>query len=260
MLLYLFYTTGKGASVVGLIAVVGLPCRLVALSLLLQIQLQQDHFFTRDYEVAYVVGRESNGCLLFGISGTTRTSLIVTIGPSPHHRGETVSTILFGQREDNMCASEELAKVEKLLENEMSLRRAAEVEMQRHLDRLGSGNSFSRAHTLMLQGRHSQIKGVDNGLKSSSNSLFEQEVRLAPHMGNLVNIYKSMEVASGISIFVSQNVPSTNISSDIEIIPQDLLKKYITYAKLNVFPRLHDADMDKLIHVYAELRRESSVR
>ncbi|KAM7277024.1 hypothetical protein ACFE04_018890 [Oxalis oulophora] len=31
-------------------------------------------------------------------SGTARTSLIVTIGPSPRHRGETASTILFGQR------------------------------------------------------------------------------------------------------------------------------------------------------------------
>ncbi|KZV23867.1 armadillo repeat-containing kinesin-like protein 2 [Dorcoceras hygrometricum] len=30
--------------------------------------------------------------------GTSRTSLIVTIGPSPRHRGETASTILFGQR------------------------------------------------------------------------------------------------------------------------------------------------------------------
>lgn len=39
-----------------------------------------------------------------------------------------------------------------------------------------------------------------------------------------------------------------------------MLKKYITYAKLNVFPRLHDADLDKLTQVYAELRRESSVR
>lgn len=44
-----------------------------------------------------------------------------------------------------------------------------------------------------------------------------------------------------------------------QVIPQDLLKKYITYAKLNVFPRLHDADLDKLTHVYAELRKESSV-
>lgn len=44
------------------------------------------------------------------------------------------------------------------------------------------------------------------------------------------------------------------------MLPQDLLRKYITYSKLNVFPRLHDADLDKLTHVYAELRRESSVR
>lgn len=47
--------------------------------------------------------------------------------------------------------------------------------------------------------------------------------------------------------------------SFVQILPQDLLKKYLTYAKLNVFPRLHDADLDKLTHVYAELRRESSV-
>ncbi|GMH23361.1 hypothetical protein Nepgr_025204 [Nepenthes gracilis] len=45
---------------------------------------------------------------------------------------------------------------------------------------------------------------------------------------------------------------------DHEIIPQDLLKKYITYAKLNVFPKFKDSDMEKLTSVYAELRRESS--
>ncbi|KAJ6428506.1 hypothetical protein OIU84_023844 [Salix udensis] len=45
---------------------------------------------------------------------------------------------------------------------------------------------------------------------------------------------------------------------DSEILSQDLLKKYITYAKLNIFPRFHDSDMEKLTQVYAELRRESS--
>ncbi|GAB4841999.1 hypothetical protein Ancab_011958 [Ancistrocladus abbreviatus] len=61
------------------------------------------------------------------------------------------------------------------------------------------------------------------------------------------------------SISISQEDPEQySLHADPEIIPQDLLKKYITYAKLNVFPRLHDADMDKLAHVYAELRRESS--
>ncbi|CAI0413983.1 unnamed protein product, partial [Linum tenue] len=30
--------------------------------------------------------------------GTARTSLVITVGPSPRHRGETASTIMFGQR------------------------------------------------------------------------------------------------------------------------------------------------------------------
>ncbi|KAB5573292.1 hypothetical protein DKX38_000486 [Salix brachista] len=45
---------------------------------------------------------------------------------------------------------------------------------------------------------------------------------------------------------------------DSEVLSQNLLKKYITYAKLNIFPRFHDSDMEKLTQVYAELRRESS--
>ncbi|XP_068322017.1 protein BREAST CANCER SUSCEPTIBILITY 1 homolog [Pyrus communis] len=39
-----------------------------------------------------------------------------------------------------------------------------------------------------------------------------REVRPAPHMDNLVSIYKSMEDASGINIFVTQNAPSTKSS------------------------------------------------
>ncbi|CAN1159255.1 DNA replication licensing factor MCM2 [Linum perenne] len=53
------------------------------------------------------------------------------------------------------------------------------------------------------------------------------------------------------------NQPTTG-PVDPDIIPQDMLKKYLSYAKLNVFPRLHDADMEKLTQVYAELRRESA--
>ncbi|CAB4263881.1 unnamed protein product [Prunus armeniaca] len=61
------------------------------------------------------------------------------------------------------------------------------------------------------------------------------------------------------------NMPLSNSEEDTsdspvdpEILSQDMLKKYLTYAKLNVFPRLHDADLEKLTLVYAELRRESS--
>lgn len=40
------------------------------------------------------------------------------------------------------------------------------------------------------------------------------DVRPAPHMDSLVNIYKSMEVASGANIFVSQSVPSKKLSGN----------------------------------------------
>ncbi|KAJ6949406.1 hypothetical protein NC651_003408 [Populus alba x Populus x berolinensis] len=33
---------------------------------------------------------------------------------------------------------------------------------------------------------------------------------------------------------------------DPELLSQDLLKKYITSAKLNIFPRFHDSDMEYL--------------
>ncbi|CAI5470447.1 unnamed protein product [Closterium sp. Yama58-4] len=44
---------------------------------------------------------------------------------------------------------------------------------------------------------------------------------------------------------------------DPDVIPQDLLRKYVTYARQNVFPRMHDADADKIALVYADLRRQS---
>lgn len=37
------------------------------------------------------------------LTGTARTSLVITIGPSPRHRGETTSTIMFGQRVGYGC-------------------------------------------------------------------------------------------------------------------------------------------------------------
>ncbi|EOX94159.1 Minichromosome maintenance family protein isoform 1 [Theobroma cacao] len=57
----------------------------------------------------------------------------------------------------------------------------------------------------------------------------------------------------------SESQEETEVSArPDEILPQELLRKYVTYAKLNVFPRFHDKDMAKLTKVYADLRRESS--
>ncbi|EXB52669.1 Armadillo repeat-containing kinesin-like protein 2 [Morus notabilis] len=61
--------------------------------------------------------------------GSARTSLIITIGPSPRHRGETTSTILFGQR---------AMKVENMLRikeefDYKSLSRRLEIELDKHI-------------------------------------------------------------------------------------------------------------------------------
>lgn len=46
-------------------------------------------------------------------------------------------------------------------------------------------------------------------------------------------------------------------SSSWQIIPQDMLRKYIMYAKEHIRPKLHQLDQDKLARLYADLRRES---
>ncbi|KAK6204986.1 MCM2/3/5 family-domain-containing protein [Scheffersomyces amazonensis] len=45
--------------------------------------------------------------------------------------------------------------------------------------------------------------------------------------------------------------------SEISPIAQELLVKYINYARTKVHPKLHQMDMDKVARVYAELRKES---
>ncbi|KAI3406012.2 MCM2 [Candida oxycetoniae] len=45
--------------------------------------------------------------------------------------------------------------------------------------------------------------------------------------------------------------------SEISPIPQDLLVKYIQYARVKAQPKLHQMDMDKVARVYADLRKES---
>ncbi|XP_021851478.2 protein BREAST CANCER SUSCEPTIBILITY 1 homolog [Spinacia oleracea] len=58
---------------------------------------------------------------------------------------------------------------------------------------------------------------IHKSMKSGSNCPVckvpyqRREIRPAPHMDNLVSIYKNMEVASGLTLFVSQNGPSTKL-------------------------------------------------
>jgi len=45
----------------------------------------------------------------------------------------------------------------------------------------------------------------------------------------------------------------------VDKIPQDLLRKYITYAREKIHPKLHQIDQDKIARMYSDLRRESMV-
>jgi DNA replication licensing factor MCM2 len=48
-------------------------------------------------------------------------------------------------------------------------------------------------------------------------------------------------------------------SEDFEPLDQEILKKYIVYAKQNVHPKLNNVDQDKIAKLYSRLRQESLV-
>jgi len=45
--------------------------------------------------------------------------------------------------------------------------------------------------------------------------------------------------------------------SSLQLIPQDVLRKYIIYAREKIRPKLFEVDQDKLSKLFADLRRES---
>merc|ERR1712241_1646691 len=53
-----------------------------------------------------------------------------------------------------------------------------------------------------------------------------------------------------------QLAASSNLAG-VEKIPQELLKKYLIYAREKIHPKLHQMDQDKVAKMYTELRRES---
>merc|ERR1711915_987911 len=50
---------------------------------------------------------------------------------------------------------------------------------------------------------------------------------------------------------------STSNLAGVEKIPQELLRKYVLYAREKIHPKLHQMDQEKIAKMYSELRRES---
>lgn len=56
---------------------------------------------------------------------------------------------------------------------------------------------------------------------------------------------------------IENQLASASGLAGVEKIPQDLLRKYILYARERVHPKLHQMDQDKVAKMYSDLRRES---
>lgn len=57
----------------------------------------------------------------------------------------------------------------------------------------------------------------------------------------------------------AEKTTSTEDNAHDISIPQDLLKKYIVYARQSIHPKLTNIDQDKVAKLYSQLRQESLV-
>lgn len=60
--------------------------------------------------------------------------------------------------------------------------------------------------------------------------------------------------------YVPTEIDALRDPADPDIVPQDLLRKFIMYARDKVFPKINNVDHEKIEKLYSELRRESMVR
>ncbi|XP_024379319.1 kinesin-like protein KIN-UB [Physcomitrium patens] len=103
--------------------------------------------------------------------GTARTSLIVTIGPSPRHRGETTSTIMFGQRAMKV---ENMVKLKEEFDYKSLCRR-----MEAELDRLVAENERQ------IKIRLENDEELDRVVEESRQLVMEAETRLQTAMDSI---------------------------------------------------------------------------
>ncbi|KAG2490802.1 hypothetical protein HYH03_010724 [Edaphochlamys debaryana] len=58
---------------------------------------------------------------------------------------------------------------------------------------------------------------------------------------------------------VPEQEPEQAVPVDEDVLPQDLLRKYVTYAKQHCRPTLQQADYDRILRLYAALRQEAAI-
>lgn len=89
-------------------------------------------------------------------------------------------------------------------------------------------------------------------------ALFVLDSHMRSHPSNDDDVFDDDEATSTGVLRRDRAAHATKLrESEISPIPQDILAKYISYARAKVSPKLHQMDMDKVARVYADLRRES---
>ncbi|CAM6092702.1 unnamed protein product [Calypogeia fissa] len=125
--------------------------------------------------------------------GTARTSLIVTIGPSPRHRGETASTIAFGQRAMKV---ENMVKLKEEFDYK-SLCRRFETELDRLMaenERQWKARQDSREdYERRLDEAQEAVEAAEDSLAMALKSREVEEGRLRKELADMIEKLKKAE-------------------------------------------------------------------
>ncbi|KAI5082099.1 hypothetical protein GOP47_0001842 [Adiantum capillus-veneris] len=149
--------------------------------------------------------------------GTARTSLVITIGPSPRHRGETASTIMFGQRAmkvENMVRLKEEFDYKSLcrrLEREID---RLLIENERHTKAMLGAENLERVYEEMaateklkhekelielssrLDAAHAEKERVQLDLNKSQTEIQLQKEKLGEEINRRLNLETENTVLS----------------------------------------------------------------
>lgn len=152
--------------------------------------------------------------------GTARTSLIITIGPSPQHRGETTSTILFGQRAMRV---ENMVKLREEFDYK-SLCRKLETD----LDRLIAENE--RQTKMMLEAEEEMqskaeeartlVMEIEKRLQASLEEMAAERHRLQNENKETIN--KLKEEQSQLEKGLKESLQSLNTAKEIAISEKEI--------------------------------------
>lgn len=96
------------------------------------------------------------------------------------------------------------------------------------------------------------VRDVVDSVQDELLAKFVTESHMRNHPANKVEDSNGMVVSEASAV----KIPNT---FGVDMIPQDILRKYIVYSKEKVHPRLNHMDQDKISRMYADLRRESMI-